>query len=159
MSKKKKIGALILVIIIAIQFFRPSENTGEVYGANDITKTVEVPADVKVILERACMDCHSDHTNYPWYTNIQPVGWWLANHVKEGNSELNFSAFNTYKLKRKLHKFEEIAEQVKESEMPLNSYTLLHSAARLNVEEREALVKWALNSMALLDTVKIASGK
>lgn len=159
MSKKKKLGLALLLIILVMQFFRPIRNTGEVYGANDITKTVEVPADVKVILEKACMDCHSDHTNYPWYTNLQPVGWWLANHVKEGNGELNFSQFNTYKLKRKLHKFEEIAEQVKEGEMPLNAYTWLHGAARLNVEEQEALVKWALNSKALLDTVKIAAEK
>jgi len=159
MSKKKKIGLALLLVIMGMQFFRPARNTGEVYGANDITKTVEVPADVKVILEKACVDCHSNHTDYPWYTNIQPVGWWLANHVKEGNGELNFSEFNTYKLKRKLHKFEEIAEQVKEGEMPLNSYTWLHGAARLNVEEQGALVKWALNSKALLDTVKIAKEK
>jgi len=153
---KKKILWGIVVLLIGIQFFRPERNVGEAYGANDISKTVEVPADVQAILERSCYDCHSNNTVYPWYTNVQPVGWWLAHNVDEGNGELNFSEFNTYKLKRKLHKFEEIAEQVKEGEMPLTPYTFMHGNAKLSQEDQEKLVTWALNSKALLDTVKIA---
>ncbi|MGZ3862771.1 MAG: heme-binding domain-containing protein [Bacteroidia bacterium] len=153
---KKKIFIAIAVILVIIQFIRPEKNAGEVYGENDIAHTLDVPADVTGILEKACNDCHSNKTNYPWYTNIQPFGWWINHHVEEGNHEINFSEFNTYKLKRKLHKLEEIAEQVKEGEMPMNSYTWMHSEAKLTDAEKQTLITWALNSKALLDTVKVA---
>src|ERR1700758_1613083 len=103
MSKKRKILWIFITLLIIIQFIRPSKNTGEVYTANDISHSVNVPADVKNILEKACNDCHSNNTVYPWYTNVQPFGWWINHHVNEGIHELNFSEFNTYKLRRKLH--------------------------------------------------------
>jgi hypothetical protein len=83
----------------------------------------------------------------------------MAHHVDEGVHELNFSQFNTYKLRRKLHKLEEIAEQVKEGEMPMNSYTWTHSDAKLTDAEKEILVNWALVSKASLDTVPVPPGK
>jgi hypothetical protein len=156
MSKKKKALYIVIGLFGIIQFIRPSKNTGEVYTNNDISHSVDVPANVKNILEKSCNDCHSNNTIYPWYTNIQPLGWWLNHHVNEGVEELNFSEFNTYKLRRKLHKLEEIAEQVKEGEMPLGTYTWIHSEAKLTVAEQQILIDWALNSKALLDTVKIA---
>lgn len=157
MSKKKKIFWIIAALLVIIQFIRPAKNTGEVYGNDDIAHSVNVPTDVKNILERACNDCHSNNTVYPWYTNIQPLGWWINHHVDEGVGELNFSKFNTYKLRRKLHKLEELAEQVKEHEMPLSSYTLIHKKAVLTEQEQTVLMQWALSSKALLDTVKVAA--
>jgi hypothetical protein len=156
---KKKILWGVLIALVLIQFFRPSRNAGEAYGPNDITKAVEVSADVKNILGKACNDCHSDHTEYPWYTNIQPVGWWMAHHVDEGMHELNFSQFNTYKLRRKLHKLEEVAEQVKEGEMPMDSYTWTHSDAKLTDAEKEILINWALKAKASIDTVRLIPGE
>lgn len=153
---KKKIFIGLAILLLVIQFIRPEKNSGEMYGANDITHSVDVPAEVKGILEKACNDCHSNKTNYPWYTNIQPFGWWIAHHVDEGVHEINFSEFNTYKLRRKLHKLEELAEQVKEGEMPMDSYTWMHSEAKLTDAEKQTLITWALNSKALLDTVKVA---
>lgn len=155
MSKKKKIGFILLALLVVIQFIRPEKNSGEAYGANDITKAVNVPADVKNILERACNDCHSNHTDYPWYTNIQPLGWWINHHVEEGVHHLNFSEFNTYKIRRKLHKLEEVAEQVKEGEMPMSSYTLIHSNAKLSQQEQDLLIKWAVEAKASIDTVQV----
>jgi hypothetical protein len=157
MSKKKKVLYMIIGLFGIIQFIRPAKNTGEVYTNNDISHSVDVPANVKNILERSCNDCHTNNTHYPWYTNIQPVGWWLNHHVEEGVRELNFSEFNTYKIRRKLHKLEEIAEQVKEGEMPLGTYTWIHGEAKLTATEQQILIDWALNSKALLDTVKIAA--
>ncbi len=156
MSKKKKFGLALLALILIIQFFRPDRNAGEVYGPNDISKAIGMPADVKIILEKACNDCHSNNTVYPWYTNIQPLGWWLNHHVNEGKQELNFSEFNTYKTRRKLRKLEDIADEVKEEEMPLSSYTIMHGNAKLTDKEKQTLINWALNSKAMLDTVKIA---
>ena len=103
--KLKNILLTLLVIFIVIQFIRPDKNIGESFGPNDISQSVEVPENVKNILVTSCFDCHSNKTNHMWYENIQPIGWWIGNHIKEGKSELNFSEFNTYKDKRKAHKF------------------------------------------------------
>lgn len=138
----KKIGYALIIILIIIQFIRPTFNSGEALGANDITHSMAVPDDVSKILERSCFDCHSNHTNYPWYTNIQPVGYWLQHHVNEGKEELNFSEFNSYNGKRKNKKIKEIAEQIKEAEMPLFSYTIIHKEAKLTSAERDAINKW-----------------
>ncbi len=157
MSKKKKVLWAVIVILISIQFIRPAKNLGEIYTNDDISHSVNVPVEIKNILEKACNDCHSNNTNYPWYTNIQPIGWWLNHHVNEGTGELNFSKFNTYKLRRKLKKLEEIAKQIEEKEMPLSSYTIIHRNAILTEQEQNLLIQWALTNKALLDTVKIAA--
>lgn len=151
---KKKIGLILLAGIIVIQFIRPERNEGQVYAAAHISKVVDVPAEVKNILERSCNDCHSNNTNYPWYFRTQPLAWWLAHHIEEGKDELNFSEFGSYSLKRKLHKLEEIAEMVKEGEMPMGAYTFIHRSAQLTEQEKEVVINWALNAKASLDTSK-----
>jgi hypothetical protein len=139
----KKILLIILVALIAIQFIRPARNVSEAKPVSDITMAYNVPLNVQQILDKACRDCHSDYTNYPWYDNIQPVAWWMDHHVEEGKEELNFSQFNTYSAKKKAHKLEEVAEQVGNGEMPLNSYTWMHKSSRLNDEERKILISWS----------------
>jgi hypothetical protein len=139
----KKIFLVLVILFLAIQFIRPSRNTGSAFGQEDITHSVDVPEDVRSLLVTACYDCHSDHTDHMWYENIQPVGWWIGNHIQEGKDELNFSVFNSYKDKRKSHKFEEITEMVEEDHMPLSSYTFIHGQAKLSPEQKEKLIQWA----------------
>src|SRR3954454_23140652 len=117
----------LIVILIVIQFFHPAKNASSTKPANHIAAVYNEPESVSKILDKACNDCHSNNTRYPWYNNIQPVAWWLANHVKEGKQELNFNEFGTYNLRKQYHKLEEVTEQVKEDEMPLGSYTLVHT--------------------------------
>lgn len=143
MNKKKKIVIAIIGILVIIQFIRPAQNTGNIYGDNDVTQTIETSDEIKQILEKSCFDCHSNNTIYPWYSNIQPVGYWLAHHVNEGKEELNFSEFKTFKLKRQIHKLEETIEMINEGEMPLNSYLWMHSQASLSEYEKNALINWA----------------
>ncbi len=140
---KKKIFLIVGILLIAIQFIRPVKNIATSDQPNNIGNHYTVPQDVKTIVEKACMDCHSNNTVYPWYTNIQPVGWWLAKHVNDGKKKWNFDEFGTYKPKKQDHKMEEVIEMVKEKEMPLKSYTWLHENADLTQEERIALTNWA----------------
>ena len=140
---KKKILLTILAIFIIIQFIRPARNISDEVAATDITKVYSVPADVQQILKVSCNDCHSNNTEYPWYTNIQPVGWWLQHHVNEGKAELDFSKFSTYSPKRQHHKLEEVIEQVKDNHMPLDSYLWIHKDARLSAEQKALLTTWA----------------
>lgn len=139
----KKIIIVLGIILVLIQFYQPDLNDGVALGENDITQTVSVPDDVMQILKTSCFDCHSNHTDYPWYNKIQPVGIWLANHVNEGKRELNFSEFNKYKAKRKRHKLEEMVKEIKEHEMPLSSYTIIHKNAILTNEQAQILINWA----------------
>jgi hypothetical protein len=106
-----------------------------------------VPANVKTILDKACMDCHSNNTRYPWYAAIQPLAWWLADHVKDGKKHLNFDEYTQRSLRYQYHKMEETVEMVKEEEMPLPSYTWTHTDARLSNEERVAITGWAQSVM------------
>lgn len=138
----KKILLVLLVIFIIIQFFHPAKNQSSGPQANNIETKYTVPADVKAILQKACYDCHSNNTKYPWYNNIQPVAWWLADHVKDGKKELNFDEFANTPLRRQYHKLEEAEEQIKEGEMPLKSYTLIHKDAILTDAEKTAVYNW-----------------
>jgi hypothetical protein len=139
---KKKIGLSIIVLAVLIQFIRPSKNTGEAEGKNDLSHSVTIPDTIRTILKVACYDCHSDHTDYRWYHEIMPVGWWLSAHVEDGKKHLNFSQFRLYNDKKKDHKLEEIAEEVEHGEMPLGSYTWLHKDAKLSEEQIKMLKAW-----------------
>ncbi len=139
----KKILVILLVAFILIQVYpRPKKNITVGHSGNDISSVMTVEDNVLVILKRSCYDCHSDHTNYPWYSEIQPLAMWHGQHIKEGKAELNFSQFATYRAKKKDHKLEEIAEQIEKNEMPLKSYTLMHTDAKLSDEERALLIDW-----------------
>ena len=118
---------------------------------NDITHSTTVSPEVKKLLEVSCYDCHSDHTEYPWYTNIQPVGWWLDHHVDEGTHEINFSQFNSYGVKRKMRKFHEIVEMIEEKEMPLNTYLWIHGDSKLDESQTKLLIDWASANQKMLE--------
>lgn len=137
----KRILLILLFALIVIQFFRPDKNLSA-DKTHNITNEYPMPADVQAIMAKSCNDCHSNHTDYPWYASVQPVAWWLADHIKEGKRELNFDAFTSYRKAKQYHKLEEAIEQVKEKEMPLSSYTIVHTSARLTDAERATLTSW-----------------
>jgi Haem-binding domain len=147
----KKITIILLIILVLIQFIRPPKNINTVDISKQISAVFTVPKNVGTILQKSCYDCHSNNTTYPWYNNIQPVTWFLNHHVEEGKDEINFDEFATYKLRRQYHKMEEIIKEVEEDEMPLSSYTLIHSNAQLSKDEKTILISWAKENM---DTMK-----
>lgn len=139
----KKILLFLLAALIVIQFFHPAKNQKAGAQPNFIGNVYAVTPEVKVILEKACNDCHSNNTRYPWYSKLQPVDWWMDNHVKEGKKELNLDEYTHRSLRYQYHKLEEIADQVKEGKMPLNSYTWIHKDAILTEAEKSTLINWA----------------
>lgn len=144
MNKKTSLGLLIVlaVVLIGMQFFHPERNLGESESPQDITHAVDVPTDIQNIISFSCYDCHSNRTEYPWYANVNPVGWWLNGHITHGKEELNFSEFATYDQKRMDHKLEEIAEEVGEGHMPIPAYLWLHSDAKLSDAQKQSIVDW-----------------
>jgi Haem-binding domain len=147
----KRVLVFLLLAFIIIQFFRPAKNIALGLSANDITTVYAVPTDVQNILKTSCYDCHSNTTAYPWYNNIQPVAWFLANHVKEGKRELNFSEFATYRIGRQYRKLEALNNEIKDGEMPLSSYTLIHGNAKLNDQQKLTVSNWVAS---LRDSIK-----
>lgn len=149
------LGALLVVA----QAIRPLNNRGSVAGPNHLSTLAPIPAEVDALLQRACYDCHSNATTYPWYANIQPAGWWLEQHVRDGKRHLNFSEFATYPLKRATRKLEETAQEVRNHTMPLASYTWMHPEAKLSDAEVKMLADWATNTRRAVGAKLSAPGK
>jgi hypothetical protein len=147
----KRAFQVLLLALIVIQFFRPEKNKAEGISNIDISKLYPVPEDVQTILKRSCYDCHSNNTVYPWYAEVQPVAWWLNEHVEDGKKDLNFSEFAGYSIRRQYRKFEEINDLVKKDEMPLDSYLWIHKDAKLNEQQKLTIANWVT---AVRDTMK-----
>jgi len=144
MKRFKKILLGLVIVLIVIQFVQPPKNRSAEILQTDLTKTIIVPDSVQSILKISCYDCHSNNTNYPWYSTIQPIGWMLARHIKDGKADLNFSEFGSYSLRRKISKLNEIEKSITDKTMPLASYTLLHNNARLSQEDKKLLSNWSI---------------
>ena len=152
MFKKILIG--LLVIFAVLQFIRPAKNLSAAPSPNDLIALHTPPADVKRILENACYDCHSNNTRYPWYAEIQPFGWFLAQHVRDGKQHLNFSEFGRLTPKRAKTRLEDSIDEIAERHMPLDSYTLIHRDARLSDAQIAAFTTWAEATVERLETSK-----
>ena len=105
----------------------------------------EVPANVEVrgILRTSCYDCHSNETNWPWYSHVVPSKWFVRKHVVEGRRQLNFSTWGQYSPERAANKMEEVVERIEEGAMPMSSYLRLHGEAVLSKAQQQALLDWA----------------
>ncbi len=142
----KRILKVILLVVavgfVAIQFFQIDKTNPPIVQAETLEAVMSVSPDVTLILGKACNDCHTHKTIYPWYAYVQPAGWLLQDHIDEGKRKLNLSKFATYDANRREKKLEEICEQVETGEMPLPSYTWIHRDAILTDSEKKALCDW-----------------
>ena len=143
----RRILIILLIALIAIQFYRIDKNNPEVVAGQDFIEITNPPAEIRQILTVACYDCHSHETVYPWYTNIAPFSFWIKGHINEGRHHLNFSEWGTYTNKRAHHKLEECYEEVEEGHMPLPSYTWIHKDAVLTDVQRDAMATWFKEQM------------
>lgn len=144
---KKSIYVLV-ALFLAIQLL-PVEKTNP-----EETAPIQI-ADVKAkaVLDRACMDCHSNNTVWPWYASVAPVSWKIEEHVEHGREELNFSDWGNYSTKKALHKLEEIVEEVEEGHMPEDGYTLMHPEAKITHEDLAVLKAWVNSEIAAIKAV------
>lgn len=138
----RKILVFLLVVLVIIQFFHPARNVSTADQPNALAKAYPIPASVDTILQKACYDCHSNNSRYPWYFHVQPSAWFLANHIKDGKRHFNFDEFMSYPKDRKDHKLEEFEEMIEHDEMPLSSYKWMHADARLTEAEKSVLLAW-----------------
>ena len=139
----KKFFLYFLALVVLIQLYRPKKNISTVEQKNSITTVMDVPADVKSILERSCYDCHSNNTKYLWYHEIAPMSWGVAHHIKEGKEHLNFDEYATYNARQRAHALEESVEAIEHGEMPLKGYVVFHPETALSAEDIQKIKDWA----------------
>ena len=140
----RKLLIILLVIFLSIQFIRPPRNNGVADSSTDISHYVQIPDNVKDILRTSCYDCHSNHTVYPWYVNINPVGLWLKYHIDDGKRAINFSDLSGFSKKKLDHRMKDIAETVDKKEMPLTSYTFIHRKTILDSVQIQIIKDWTV---------------
>ena len=142
MKTVKIILLILLVAFVGIQFISTERNQSDIVQVTDFMLVNNVPNNIKNNLQVSCYDCHSNNTKYPWYNKIQPVAWFLEEHIKDGKKELNFNEWESLSNRRKASKLRSIIKQIESGEMPLNSYTLIHKDAKLSSEETNEIINF-----------------
>lgn len=147
----KKMAIILLLVLLAMQFYRPPNNLSQ--GDHTVNFSLETnpTKEVRAILRNACYDCHSNNTQYPWYNTIAPISYWLYEHVEDGKEAMNLSTWGDYTTRKKSHMLGKIIEVVESNEMPLKPYTLMHAEAKLTSQQRQAVTEWAKRSRVLYE--------
>jgi len=127
---------LFLVAALVAQVIPVSRSNPPVMG------DIAAPPEILVTLREACYDCHSNETVWPWYSRVAPVSWLVASDVREGREEVNFSEWNSYSEKRKAKKLKEMADEIRDGDMPPWYYEIMHAHASMNELQRDALLQW-----------------
>ncbi len=153
MKKALKLAAILLALLFAgAQFVRPARTNPAGVAGQSLEEMSPPPAHVREVLDRSCMDCHSYRTRWPWYSNVSPVSWFVADHVEEGRRELNFSRWGRYTERDREGRLEAVCGTVREGYMPLGSYTLVHRGAALTPADVQTICDWAAAEEARLSS-------
>lgn len=135
-----------------MQFFGIDKTNPETHKELSFAAVENSPDDVTKILERACYDCHSNNTKWPWYSSVAPVSWVVEDHVEEAREELNFSNWKNYSEDKKHHKLDEMIEEVGEGEMPLKGYVVWHDEALISPQDTAVLFSYVRGIMKKYDS-------
>ena len=138
----KIIALILLIVFVGIQFVPTERNQSNAIFETDFLVVNNTPENIGVVLQTSCYDCHSNNTEYPWYNKIQPIAWFLEDHIKEGKKELNFNEWEAYSDRRKSSKLKSIISQIEDDAMPLSSYTLVHRDAILSPSEKALVMDY-----------------
>jgi hypothetical protein len=137
-----------VVVFLGAQLYRPARTNPPTDPKLTLEAAVQVPPEVRNILDRACADCHSHRTVWPWYSHVAPVSWMIASHVNEGREHLNLSEWPGRHKRQKL--LDEMCDEVEHGAMPIGSYLRLHSRARLSESDKQAVCGWTKAELARL---------
>jgi len=138
MSRRLKLAAVVFVVFAAAQLVRPERANPATDGSRTIQAHSETANGLVAVLDRACSDCHSNRTVWPWYTQIAPVSWLMAYGVTAGRKAINFSEWAGYPPEQQRKLLVESYQDASEGKMP-GPYTLLHPEARLSAQDVETI--------------------
>src|SRR6266852_1441083 len=135
--------AIVLVgLLLIAQFVRPARTNPPLDESKTIQARTQMTPEVAAIFDRSCRDCHSNKTVWPWYTNVAPVSWFIANHVNEARPLLNFSEWGKLDRDRQAKKLQQMCDEVTDGGMPLSTYTPLHPGSKLTPADVKVLCDW-----------------
>ncbi len=140
-----KLRTLLLILLgafILIQWYRPAKNVQQKPTAKDFLRQEKAPEQIAQLFQNSCYNCHSNYTNYFWYDNIAPASWYVDGHITDAQAQLNFSNWGAIDDRSRDILLSSIVSVLNEERMPLPSYTLLHTDAKLSAEEKEAIISW-----------------
>ncbi len=132
----------LVIFFIIIQFIPNELPEGSFDETKDLLYLEQVPENIQAILKTSCYDCHSNQTEYPWYSHVAPVSWLVIRDIREGRDEVNFSDWGNLKRRSKIKVLSNIADEIKSGEMPLPIYLIIHRNAKLNDQQQEELIEW-----------------
>jgi hypothetical protein len=150
----KRLVLGLLIVAAGMQLFRPDRTNPPVNTAQTVQATATVPRDVDAVLKRACYDCHSSETRWPWYSAVAPMAWAVANHVTEGRAEMNFSDWGSYPSRRRVALLEKMCDEVREGRMPLKQYLWLHRDATLSEADWKSVCDWSMEEADRLSAAR-----
>lgn len=133
---------ILILLIVVIQFFPTRQNINNNIPPTDLLVAHEIPSNTATLIKNACYDCHSNHTDYPWYDKIQPFAWVLEKHIDDAKRKINFNEFETYSSVKQKKILNAMHKAIENKTMPLTSYRIMHSEARLSKEERKEILDW-----------------
>jgi Haem-binding domain len=135
-----------IALAVVVQAYRPARDNPPIVATRTLEAAVAVPAGVEQILARSCNDCHTDQTRWPWYSNVAPISWIIADHVTDGRRHLNFSEWLRPDVEDPAEyarqKFVSVCRELKIGRMPLLSYEVLHPEARLSTTQIQTICDW-----------------
>jgi len=150
-AKLKWTAIVVVLIVVALQFSTPAHTNPPVDTAQTLAGTTSVPPEVSALFARSCNDCHSNTTNWRWYTYVAPVSWFTVGHVNEGREELNLSEWGRYNKRRKETRLNAICAQVRSGAMPLASYAFVHREVKLSPDEVNMICAWSEDARKQLE--------
>ena len=132
----------LLVIFLGMQLYRPARTNPAIDQSQTIEAHTQMTPEVAAVIDRSCRDCHSNKTDWPWYSNVMPVSWWLTDHVNHGRNDLNMSEWGRLPRDRQERKLRQMCDEVTDGMMPIPSYLPMHPSARLSDQDKKTLCDW-----------------
>ena len=132
----------ILIILVAIQFVPVNREIPKSDENNDFLVMTQAPEDVQILMRNACYDCHSNETNWPWYSHIAPISFVIVEHIVDGKDHLNFSNWSTYDFEDYPSILKHMKKEIERGGMPLAGYTLIHTDAKMTDERKALILNW-----------------
>lgn len=152
-ARRRVLAAGLVIGFLALQLWQPPVPRATLPSDGTMADHVGVPDDVRDLLDRACADCHSGRTRWPWYSRVSPVSWWIAADVRHGRSNLDFDAWsrNPEVEPTPRQRVQWMCRSVRRDEMPPRGYRALHPEARMTGVEEARLCEWSERTLRGLD--------
>src|SRR6266516_1325752 len=137
------LGAAAPIVMLSFSAIHPAGYVKQSQVQGVMVSNLAMPTEVRALIRRSCADCHSNQTVWPWYSYVAPVSWLVERDVRHGRDHMNFSRWPEYSLQQQEKLLADVASALKNREMPLAQYAVMHRDARLSDAEIDIVYQWA----------------